>query len=149
MDKNSINTNVSYSSPSNGTVNLLSANSASSAKQANNNLIDDFSNIFGNPTAGQNANPLQNSFANLFSIDSNPVMPNINDASKGNTNNQFDLISGFLNMEANNNQAANNDGFNLMGNNTAANSAPASNSNDLLNSLGLVRSNFNFKFLRI
>lgn len=139
MDKNSINTNVSYSSPSNGTVKLLSANSASSAKQTNNNLIDDFSNIFGNPTAGQNANPVQNSFANLFSIDSNPVVLNNNNAPKGNTNNQFDLLSGFLNMEANNNQAANNAGFNLMGNNTAAaNSAPASNTNDLLNSLGLV-----------
>lgn len=145
-----MNTNISYSNATNGTVNLLSSSNAST-KQTN-NLIDDFSNIFGNPTAGQNAAPAQNNFANLFSIDSNPVMPNINEPVKGvkTQGNQFDLLSGFLNLDANTNQAASgnnmglnmgnnaNAGFNLLGVNTASSSAPAANTNDLLSSLGLV-----------
>lgn len=142
-----MNTNVSYTKASNGTVNLLSATSNTTNKQANNNLMDDFSNIFGNPTAGQNANPVQNNFANLFSIDANSGMNNINTANNANANNQFDLLSGFLNMDAGNKQAANanninaNAGFDLISNNGGVNSAPGSNTNDLLNSLGLVRYN--------
>lgn len=138
---------------------MLNSNPNASAKQTN--LIDDFSNIFGNPSTNQNATPIaQNNFANLFSIDSNPVMPNANSnvnnvgGNNNNNNNQFDLLSGFLNMNnVNSNQgvnnanvnSSNNAGFNLLGANTAANSAPAVNTNDLLSSLGLVSFSFFLK----
>lgn len=154
-------TNVSYSNATNGTVNLLNSNNLNANKQTT-NLMDDFSNIFGNPSAGQSVTPpVQNNFANLFSLDSNPVMPNISEPVKAvnanNNSNQFDLLSGFLNMDANSNQIANNNinsannantGFNLLGVNSASSSAPAGNTNDLLSSLGLVR-DLLLKFLLI
>jgi len=114
-------------------VNILSNNS--SANKQSTNLIDDFSNIFGNPTTNQNLNN-QNNFTNIFSMDSNPVISNINEPIK---NNNFDLLSGFLNMESN--KTANNQnqiGLNLLGNTNTGTAAPSSNSNDLLNNLGLV-----------
>jgi hypothetical protein len=79
----------------------------------------------------------QNNFSNIFSIESNSAIPNINEPKN---NNNFDLLSGFINMDSNNKPSINqnNLGYNILGN-PQTTVAPSTNSKDLLSSLGLVR----------
>lgn len=140
---------------SNGPVNLVSSNSASG--QSSNkpvSLIDDFTNIFGSGAATQTIQT--SNINNIFGFDNTPVLQNTNsNIPNAGGNNKFDLLSGILNFDNNahlnqNNPNVNptsspninnNLGLNLLNlnqplQNQASSAVP--NSNDLLNSLGLV-----------